>query len=283
MANTTPSLMERVLYPMKAPSRRRDPAYPMQVLCLGLSRSGTDSLRNALTILGYRDVYHGFVITARQRSDCAFWVPLMRRKLGGGSSSDDVQPLPDFDSVLGRATAVTDGPANVFGEELMRYYPDARVVLNRRRDADAWSASMERTCLQVFGWPMWTLSWFDAGICWLWWNFDLVMRGYYGGDFARNGTRVAERHYASLEESLQRQDRDFLDWSVEDGWEPLCEFLGKPVPSVPFPSGNKGSGEFQDNMEEATKDLVMNALLNMSICVGGLVVAGGLAVWSMRR
>ena len=29
-----------------------------------------------------------------------------------------------------------------------------------------------------------------------------------------------------------------LEWKVEDGWEPLCEFLEKDVPQTPFPKGN---------------------------------------------
>ena len=45
----------------------------------------------------------------------------------------------NFESVLATCEAVTDGPANIFGEELMAYYPDAKVILNRRRDIEAWS------------------------------------------------------------------------------------------------------------------------------------------------
>lgn len=34
-----------------------------------------------------------------------------------------------------------------------------------------------------------------------------------------------------------------LEWSVEDGWEPLCKFLGKPVPeNEPFPHANSAAG-----------------------------------------
>lgn len=29
-----------------------------------------------------------------------------------------------------------------------------------------------------------------------------------------------------------------LVYEVKDGWGPLCEFLGKPVPSTPFPRTN---------------------------------------------
>ncbi|KAJ5088920.1 hypothetical protein N7456_012536 [Penicillium angulare] len=29
-----------------------------------------------------------------------------------------------------------------------------------------------------------------------------------------------------------------LEWSVEDGWEPLCKFLDKPIPDEAFPQTN---------------------------------------------
>ena len=29
-------------------------------------------------------------------------------------------------------------------------------------------------------------------------------------------------------------------FDVRDGWEPLCTFLNKPVPSTPFPNSNAG-------------------------------------------
>ena len=27
-----------------------------------------------------------------------------------------------------------------------------------------------------------------------------------------------------------------LTYNVKSGWEPLCKFLGKPIPSIPFPN-----------------------------------------------
>lgn len=209
----TAPFMEGVLYPLQPPARRRAPDKHMEVLCLGLSRSGTDSLRNALMILGYDDVYHGFVLTQRQREDCAFWAPLMRRKFAGHSLRGT-----DFDTVLASCEAVTDGPTNVFGEELMQFYPDAKVILNRRRDMDTWYTSMQNTCMQAFSWPMWVFGWFDTGLTWLWWTFWLVMHGYYHGDFEKHGKTVAKQHYEKLENALAEQQREYLDWSVDEGW-----------------------------------------------------------------
>ena len=42
-------------------------------------------------------------------------------------------------------------------------------------------------------------------------------------------------------------EEDLLIWNVKEGWEPLCKFLGKPIPEQPFPHDNKtGDMEFID-------------------------------------
>ena len=43
---------------------------PMKVLALGLSRTGTGSLRQALFKLGYFDVYHGTSLVNENPRDC---------------------------------------------------------------------------------------------------------------------------------------------------------------------------------------------------------------------
>lgn len=34
------------------------------------------------------------------------------------------------------------------------------------------------------------------------------------------------------------QGREALEWTVADGWEPLCKFMEKSIPDIAFPSGN---------------------------------------------
>jgi Sulfotransferase domain len=63
------------------------------------------------------------------------------------------------------------------------------------------------------------------------------------GTFATSGGErpeqlVAEfnRHNEEVEATVPA-DR-LLVWSVTEGWEPLCEFLGVPVPAEPMPHAN---------------------------------------------
>jgi hypothetical protein len=43
---------------------------------------------------------------------------------------------------------------------------------------------------------------------------------------------------------------------VQDGWEPLCQFLGVPVPNEPFPRTNEAEA-----VQQRFKECVLNALI----------------------
>lgn len=89
----------------------------MKVLALGLPRSGTESLKQALHILGYDDVYHGFSFAESEPAEKKAWAELGRRKWG---SKGDASPITreDFDKILGRCEAVTDQPCACFPLEV---------------------------------------------------------------------------------------------------------------------------------------------------------------------
>lgn len=75
------------------------------------------------------------------------WVALARRKY----FEPDSEPITreDFDALLGHAVAVTDAAANSFAVELIEAYPDAKVILNTRRNTDAWHASVMANIVAV--------------------------------------------------------------------------------------------------------------------------------------
>lgn len=62
-----------------------------------------------------------------------------------------------------------------------------------------------------------------------------------------------------------------LEWSVKDGWEPLCKFLGKPVPDEPFPNGNPTT-EWVQRVGDTLMEYNQRAVRNM--VVFGAVVVG---------
>ena len=69
------------------------------------------------------------------------------------------------------------------------------------------------------------------------------MKGSRKFFFDGNLTQISVRFYTDFKsKSLCK-----LVWNVKEGWAPLCEFLGKPVPDCPLPHDNKtGSNWFEE-------------------------------------
>jgi hypothetical protein len=69
-----------------------------------------------------------------------------------------------------------------------------------------------------------------------------------------------------------------LEWYIEDGWEPLCKFLGKPVPDVEFPHANAATSGWKAREEQCNKRWVERAFVNL-ILLGTVVVLGTVVTW----
>lgn len=161
------------------------------------------------------------------------WHDAFRGKYHGGKPFT----RKEWDQLLGHVEAVTDFPAAVFVEELVHAYPNAKVVLTLR-DVDAWYQSMQQTIIKQTYSTLGTLmGWIDPELfgeanqmCRM--GFD----GLFDDDFEKNGKKAFEEHYELVRRVVPADN--LLEWKPQDGWEPLCKFLGKPVPSTPFPKAN---------------------------------------------
>lgn len=82
----------------------------------------------------------------------------------------------DFDPIIGHSVAVADAAGSVFAAELIGAYPDAKVILNYRKDLDAWHRSATTTLMRSNGhWPLLMLSFLDAECFWAWHVFVRFM------------------------------------------------------------------------------------------------------------
>ena len=102
---------------MTSPNGRR---VKLEVLALGMPRTGTASMQAALRILGYSDVSHGFDLVYQPISSNMWETPTDAKFYGKGPPVSREM----FDRVLGHCAATTDLPAAYFAEELIREYPD---------------------------------------------------------------------------------------------------------------------------------------------------------------
>lgn len=92
---------------------------PLQVLSLGMPRTGTCSMQAALTLLGYEHTYHGFD-TFDHPKDWEYWERAADAKWFGKG-----KPFgrAEYDEFLGHCAATTDVSA-MFAEDLVAAYPE---------------------------------------------------------------------------------------------------------------------------------------------------------------
>ncbi|KAJ0419366.1 hypothetical protein BJY00DRAFT_314199 [Aspergillus carlsbadensis] len=152
----------------------------------------------------------------------------------------------DFDKMLWRYDAVTDIPSTLFAEELMDAYPDAQIILTTR-DVDEWLASMERAFYKVLSMKRWRLlEVFDYTYIRPYMHLLRTTLNIWTDRSWKDKEQLAAAyiaHNAQVRGQALKRGRRVLEFCVQDGWRPLCEFLGRKedsVPATPFPWVNRG-------------------------------------------
>ena len=240
---------------------------PLEVICPGYSRTGTLSMQKAMSILGYPNPYH-FSSIYDNLKDADAWVKAIDAKFHGKGD------LPDkafFDGMLGHVGAVTDAPCLLFTKELVEFYPDAKVVLVER-DIDGWFKSWTAFCANGYKPALYILGRLDptflGRIVQIGWAITFPQTGFSENvDQVRVRSRNAYRHhYRDVREMVPKER--LLDFKPKDGWEPLCAFLGKPVPDSPFPHENDTQANTQGFAELAQiglRRIVKNVIMVITI------------------
>ncbi len=213
----------------------------MRLIGAGLPRTATLSQKVALEILGLGPCYHMVNVLGDLDE-----VPAWRRALEGDGSLQEI--FAGFDSTV-------DWPGAFFYKELIETYPDAKVLLSVR-DAEAWGRSMHDTIWGVLYGDILIRNLSDARCRvdpkWrayielmkeMWQHSGLITDGE-ATDIESMG-RAMERYNEEVQATVP-SDR-LLVWSVSDGWNALCRFVERPVPSISFPHVND-SKEFADRL-----------------------------------
>ena len=186
---------------------------PLKVIGTGFGRTGTDSMRTALNILGFGPTHHMFELSDNpvlyQR-----WIDLAH-----GSQAD-------WDRLFEGYSSCVDWPSAYYWRELVELYPGAKVLLTWR-SAESWWESFEGTILQIMKRPKEKspLTHF------------LAINVFDGKpDNQDHAIDVYNRH---VDEVIAKVPQDrLLIHKLGDGWEPLCTFLNVPVPELEYPSKN---------------------------------------------
>ena len=184
-----------------------------KIFGIGLSRTGTTSLTAALEILGYR----------------AYHFPHLKKGLFGKFS------IHQF--YLENYQVLTDTPVAFFYKKLDRKYPKSKFIFTTR-ELDSWLSSCAR-------YPAFTIGGqgsksHPASTNLL--TLKLRMKIYDTLYFEESKFKKAYlRHYDDVTTYFRSREEDLLiiDITRGEGWEKLCKFLNKEIPTVPFPKKNQ--------------------------------------------
>lgn len=187
----------------------------LKVIGSGLGRTGTMSTKLALEQLGFGPCHH-MVEVFMHPETVPLWVAA-----GKGQ--------PDWDAIFAGYASMVDHPGCAYWRELMAVYPDAK-VLHTVRDPDKWFDSTQATIFSP--------SNLDRPREGPMGEFFGQLQAFYGGDMRDRGfmTDFFRRHTERVVATVPK-DR-LLVFEVAQGWGPLCEFLGVPVPATPYPREN---------------------------------------------
>jgi hypothetical protein len=122
---------------------------------------------------------------------------------------------------------LADFPAAIFGPELIKLYPEAKVIITDRSE-DSWVSSMNRTVVAPD-----TLQRQDQG---------LALRSAYNklcwdDDFNANGRKYWQQYNRQIREMASPDA--LLVYELGESWDRLCGFLGKAVPEVKYPNNDE--------------------------------------------
>ncbi|KAM0549415.1 hypothetical protein ACHAPJ_009401 [Fusarium lateritium] len=260
------------------------PKRDMKVLSLGLPRTGSASMAEALTMLGYKGVYHG-IQALDAPSD---WAMMNRAADASYPNLPTYTGRPftrkEWDELWGHCEAVTD-VASVFAPQLIEAYPDAKVILVIR-DYDPWFKSIDEGVLKALWNP---IAWFSifaiepllgsvAGI-----TARKQMLGLFqaqtGEEARKKGRETYERHHRVIREMVSKEQ--LLEYRLGEGWGPICEFLDKSMPDEEFPWVNEAA-----ELKRVISDKIKRNTTAAAMVVlpwAGAAAAVGVTLWAILK
>mmetsp|Transcript_3467 Transcript_3467/g.10636 ORF Transcript_3467/g.10636 Transcript_3467/m.10636 type:complete len:288 (+) Transcript_3467:725-1588(+) len=223
---------------------RFEPKDALQVVGAGYARTGTQSLKHALTHLGF-SVYHMDVVNRN----------LHTKSVIGHFRGNDSATQAWMDAIVRDGyDATLDFPTCFIATDLAKRFPESKVILTLRDSPAVWMQSylfllhafapgVGFPYSAVFPFPDMVDAYSNQINCtfrqgvWSPWYMPWVHMTYKAEmDDSTACMRAYESHLAKVRSAVPADQ--LLEFQPSQGWAPLCEFLGVPVPDTPFPHVN---------------------------------------------
>lgn len=214
----------------------------VEIIVVGLMRTGLRSLHRALRCIGYPDIYDQEHIV----STFELWQDVLHNK-----ATKDT-----YSSIFKGKKVVMGMPSYCFWENILERYPNARVILTVR-DEDQWWHSVQNAKAFMdedlpgaplqYGYLMrkverWLVPSYHSfcEVLRFAWATTLGLHALEGGLLNESAARSNYRKHNKYVETMLSGKTvggkpQLLIYEVNEGWGPLCKFLGKNEPKVEFP------------------------------------------------
>jgi Sulfotransferase domain len=203
----------------------------LEVIGSGFGRTGTSSLKIALEILGFGPCHHMDEVL-EDPSQVALW-----QAIAAGGAVDPAAVFAGYRSQV-------DWPGAHIWRQSAARFPAAR-VLHSVRPEESWWNSYARTIGKLMSLyrglpiPPHVLDMMTAAD-------QMIVQDTLGGKPLDREACLAAYRARQAQVQAEIAPERLLIFDVVQGWEPLCAFLGVPVPDQPFPRRNDAAEFWQD-------------------------------------
>jgi hypothetical protein len=192
----------------------------MKLIGLGVGRTGTLSLQTAIQQIGLGPCHHMEYVVHNMDEQVPLW-------------SAAVAGKADWSSIYKGFNSAVDWPTAAFYRELYAAYPNAKFLLTHR-SPESWADSFGETIYKLLAGrdeaPPEMKDWLEMCI-------GMTEKSGFPQGLDREGLMQAFIAHNDAVRAAIPADQ-LLVFQVKEGWKPLCDFLGLPVPEGSFPRTN---------------------------------------------
>ncbi len=209
----------------------------LQFIGAGFGRTATNTLKLALEELGFGRCYHMFEVI-EQPAHADVWLDAL-----------DGRPV-NWNALFQGYQSAVDWPVAYFWKDLWKHYPQAKIILSKR-DPESWFASISSTIFSLMNSSTLRTETNRSNIAKM--SRKIVLEKTFDGDI-NNKEHVIEIYNRHNEEVIDLVPKSqLLVFDANDGWEPLCEFVGKQPPSERLTVTNT-TASFLNRLRESGMD-----------------------------
>jgi len=232
----------------------------MDIIVAGWGRTGTRSVKFVLEHLLNKPCYHmQNILLSREESLKWYKFFILKNK------------EINWNLIFNGYGACLDFPSCNYYKDLMVKYPNAKVILTQR-DPESWIKSwnvLENQILNSFTFKFLakipnTSFYYQKKI-----HNELII--------GKNGAFKGEKSNEARMDLFDKWNKSVIDfvpkerllvYHPKDGWEPLCEFLNLPIPSISYPHLNKTK-----NMGHMSRFINSMFVILVLLIIGAMVIA----------